>query len=136
MHINNRSLVRSILSVIPGLLDRLKDRKIKVNSLTAKYCYSVWLRHLKLLRETGLETIPKVIAEIGPGSSLGVGISALLSGSEKYYAFDTIKHIDTKKNKELLNGLKELFKNRYDIPDDSMFPHLKPFLKNYKLTSD
>lgn len=136
MIINKRCLVRSSLSIIPGFLDRIKNRKLKVNPLTAQYCYSVWFRHLKLLKDSGLKSFPNVVAEIGPGSSIGVGIAALLSGVKKYYAFDMIKHIDIKRNKEILNGLKVMFLNSYDIPDENIFPTLKPFLNNYKLTPE
>ena len=40
----------------------------------ARYCYSVWMRHLVSACATG--GVPKVVAEIGPGRSVGCGIAA------------------------------------------------------------
>lgn len=47
---------------------------------SARYCYSVWLRHLEKLFEAGATDIPRVVGELGPGRSIGVGIAALLGG--------------------------------------------------------
>ncbi|HEX7007424.1 MAG TPA: hypothetical protein VF274_09800, partial [Alphaproteobacteria bacterium] len=57
-------------------------------TLSARYCYSVFLRHLVMLHRTGAPTDPRVVAEIGPGASIGAGLSALLAGAETYYGFD------------------------------------------------
>ena len=35
---------------------------------SARYCYSVWLRHMKKAAQAGLNTNPKVVAELGPGA--------------------------------------------------------------------
>ena len=63
---------------------------------SARYCYSVWLRHLVLLHASGRmrHRVPRVVAELGPGDSIGIGIAALLSGAEKYYAFDVVRYSD------------------------------------------
>src|SRR5687767_9884078 len=59
---------------------------------SARYCYSVWLRHLVKAHESGLNSNPGNVAELGPGDSLGVGIAALLSGADHYYALDAKAH--------------------------------------------
>jgi predicted SAM-dependent methyltransferase len=99
---------------------------------SARYCYSVWLRHLEMARINKLNTNPKVVAELGPGDSLGIGLAALLSGAEKYYAFDVVEHASVKRNLEIFGGIVSLFKGRADIPGELEFPEVKPYLENYK----
>jgi len=127
-----RLVVRGMLGYLPGFLDSVKNRKEKTGTISARYCYSVWLRHLVYLNESGMKSIPKKIAEIGPGASLGIGLSAVLSGVGTYFAFDIIRHSDSEKNLEVLEELILLFKNNTDIPDDSEFPNLYPKLDSYK----
>ena len=65
---------------------------------SARYCYTVWLRHLSILYQNGFSKMFNTIAELGPGDSIGTGLAGLLSGSEKYYALDVIEYTDIKKN--------------------------------------
>src|ERR1700704_1131908 len=55
---------------------------------SARYCYSVFLRHLVRIHSTTGQVPLGRIAELGPGDSLGVGLAALIAGGERYYAFD------------------------------------------------
>ena len=48
---------------------------------SARYCYTIWLRHLSILYKNGFTKIPDTIAELGPGDSIGTGLAGLLSGS-------------------------------------------------------
>ena len=57
-----------------------------------KYCYEVWIKHLTMLNEHDSVPVPKTFAELGPGALLGVGLAALLSGADTYYALDIIKY--------------------------------------------
>lgn len=99
---------------------------------TARYCYSVWMRHLVLLNQIcNLKSIPNVVAEIGPGDSLGTGFAALLSGTEKYYSLDTISYYDIPRNLKIFDELVKLFKNKEDIPDNEEFPKINPKLDSY-----
>src|SRR5438128_2334723 len=59
----------------------------------ASYCYSVYLRHLVLAYGSGLPTAHNVVAELGPGNSLGVGLCALLTGANRYLALDAMRHV-------------------------------------------
>lgn len=131
---NSKILFFLIKSYIPGLslIKRFKRRKL-VNSYdrAARYCYSVWLRHLSLLEMHGLNTDPKICAELGPGSSIGVGLMSLLTGAEKYYAFDVERAITLKDNISLLDKLIDLLFKRADIPNQKEFPHLNPELRSY-----
>ena len=140
MNIKNKispyvELLRGITSYLPGFDASIFTRTGGTNS--ARYCYSVWLRHLVLTKKTGgLINIPKIVAELGPGDSLGMGLCALLSGAEKYYAFDVVKYADSSKNLAIFEELEHLFKSKAPIPDDNEFPLVKPYLDNYAFPSE
>jgi hypothetical protein len=92
-----------------------------------KYCYEVWIKHLTMLNEHDSVPVPKTFAELGPGASLGVGLAALLSGADTYYALDIIKYSEVDLSLALLRGLVDLFRNRTPVytgwPIDSeVFP--------------
>jgi len=100
---------------------------------SARSCYSVWLRHLVMSYKIGFLTHPPdVVAELGPGESFGVGLAALLSGANKYYALDIIKHSNINQNIKIFDELVDLFMNKEDIPDETEFPELRPKLDTYK----
>ncbi|MGY8685783.1 methyltransferase domain-containing protein [Bradyrhizobium sp. UFLA05-153] len=121
------------VTAIPGVRDHLARRdKGTGGTISARYCYSVWLRHLVKAAESGLDTRPQVIAELGPGDSLGIGIAALLSGASKCYALDVISHVTAERNIQVLYELAELFSRRADIPDEAEFPIVIPKLKSYR----
>jgi len=102
---------------------------------SARYCYSIWLRHIVMAARNGLDPHPAVIAELGPGDSLGIGLAGLLSGCERYYAFDVVRHASMAGNLAILDELVRLFSERADIPGDSEFPHAKPKLQDYRFPS-
>jgi hypothetical protein len=85
-----------------------------------------------IAHKNGLTNVPDVIAEIGPGNSIGVGLAALISGANKYYALDVVEYATTKRNVEIFDELVELFGKRETVPDESEFPRVKPRLKSYK----
>lgn len=93
---------------------------------SARYCYGTWLRHVISITESVPELRPRVIAELGPGDSLGLGIAALLSGVERYVALDVLMHTNVEANLEMLSRLADLFRARADIPGDDEFPELHP----------
>ena len=101
-------------------------------TFSARYCYSAWLRHLSYVYINGLSTEPDTIAEFGPGDSIGIGLAALLSGANKFYAFDIVEYANLKKNLEILDELINLYLKREKIPDNNEFPEIKPYLKSYK----
>ena len=96
-----------------------------------RYCYSVWLRHLVTASANGMTAIPGVVAELGPGNSLGIGLSALLSGADRYHAFDVVQHAQIKRNLAILDELIAMFKARADIPGPDEFPQVHPLLSTY-----
>jgi SAM-dependent methyltransferase len=98
---------------------------------SARYCYSVWMRHLVTAFENGLWRSPKTVAELGPGDSLGVGLAALVSGVETYHAFDVVEHANVKRNQAVLEEIVSLYRSRADIPGEAEFPEVRPNLKSY-----
>ena len=98
---------------------------------SARYCYAVWMRHLIFLTHFNGGKIPAQVAEIGPGDSIGVGLAALLSGSESYFALEAIKYWDSERNLRIFDELISLFKQREKIPGNVEFPLLKPVLDDH-----
>jgi len=105
------------------------------DSLSARYCYSVFMRHLVLLYENGLESIPKSVAELGPGNSFGVGLCCLIAGSEKYYALDMVNSVHIDENLRLFDELVSLFRSKAVIPDEHEFPLIEPLISHYEFPS-
>lgn len=129
MNIPIKPIIKGLLSYTP--LKPFIVRKGTGGTNSARYCYSVWLRHLVLLHENGMKHKPKIVAELGPGDSIGIGLAALITGAEKYYAFDVIKHTKLKDNIIILEELIDLFNSRASIPREDEFPELRPILDCY-----
>lgn len=115
------SFLMGMVTYIPGLSKFLAEGTGGTNS--ARYCYSAWIRHLTMAYKNGLSIQPNTIAELGPGDSLGIGLAALISGTNKYYALDVIEHTSNKKNIEIFDELVNFFKNQEKIIDESEFPN-------------
>ncbi len=122
-------LLKGMATLIPGVHPAFR-RGIGMHA--GSYHYSVWLRHLVKAGENGLPTNPGVVAELGPGSSLGTGLAALLTGAERYYAFDIVQHANVAGNLKVFDELIELLRSRADIPDDDEFPRVTPKLSSYR----
>lgn len=95
------------------------------------YCYSVWLRHMVMAQQNNLNTNPQVVAELGPGDSLGIGLTALIFGAEEYHAFDVVEFADIKKNLSVFDEIVMFAQEKRNIPDENEFPAVKPYLDNY-----
>ena len=129
-----RQLLYGIATYIPGVT-KLAGRGAG-SSASARYCYSVWLRHLVLAGQNKLDAAPATVAELGPGSSLGIGIAALLSGTERYLAFDVVEHAQVAQNLTVLEELVALFASGADIPDEKELPEIFPRLPSYAFPRD
>lgn len=129
-----RPLLYGAATFIPGVTNLFKTTI--GGSDSARYCYSVWLRHLRLARKNGLSGVPGAVAELGPGESLGTGLAALLSGAQTYFAFDVVRHADIGRNLLVFDQLVELFSSKAAIPDNKEFPLLRPFLADYAFPRD
>lgn len=133
---NLKQLCYGISTFLPGL--SLFHAKGTGGTNSAKYCYSVWLRHLVWAAENGLlkDGMPARIGELGPGDSLGIGLAALLSGAETYVGLDAVEHAASEKNLEIFHELIVLFRNRADIPSESEFANIKPQLKSHAFPAE
>jgi SAM-dependent methyltransferase len=129
-------LLFGIATFIPGVYKLRSKKNGSGGSYSARYCYSVFLRHMTLAKKNDFSTAPSVVAELGPGDSLGIGLMALLLGAEKYYAFDIVRFASDDKNLKMLDELIELLKKQEDIPNEIEFPRINPKLNNYKFPLD
>jgi hypothetical protein len=132
MTMNVKPVVKGALTFIPGMTNLLPEGGGQTNS--AKYCYGVWLKHLVMLHESGMRTIPATLAELGPGMSLGTGLAAMLCGVNHYYALDVVQHSSVEVSLRIFDELVEMFQKRAPRPekgwpdydahlDASLFPH-------------
>ena len=122
-------LAYGIATFVPGV-EKL-NLKGTGGTDSARYCYSVWLRHLVMADQHQLNADPQIVAELGPGDSIGIGLAALISGCDKYFAFDVVAYANIAKNLVIFTELVQLFQDRTPIPDEVEFPFVKPLLSNY-----
>jgi SAM-dependent methyltransferase len=136
MQINSYPIVRGLASYV--LPDRILKRPGSGGSISSEYCYSVWLRHLYYLMDKKLFAEPgeiRSIAEIGPGDSLGIGLSALYTGASRYYAFDVIEHTSLDRNLQINEELFDFFRQQAPIPNTERQKSTRPELPNYDFPS-
>ncbi len=124
-----KELFWGLVTFVPGLSGVRTGKTSGTGS--ARYCYTVWMRHLALAAASGLPTDPRVIAELGPGDSLGIGLAAMLTGADKYYAFDVVAHANVERNLGVFDELLALLQARAPIPGNDEFPRVKPALDDY-----
>ncbi|SRR5581483_10535833 len=118
-----RAAIRGLATYVPGVNYLHRRCTHTGGSDSASYCYAVWLRHLVSSHKHGLcHAVPRRVAELGPGDSIGMGIAALLSGAEMYYGLDALPLANLSRNLTVLDGLVALFRERARIPDFD-FPH-------------
>jgi hypothetical protein len=128
-----KPLLKGLLTNVPAL-QKLVHRQGTGGSCDASYCYGVWMKHLVMLWAAGQQIIPEVVAELGPGDSLGLGFAALLSGAERFIALDVEAYANTPaSNLAMFDALVLLFQARAPRPtkgwpdfdshlDDRLFP--------------
>lgn len=116
---NLRQLAYGLISYLPWIPESLYKGTGGTNS--AAYCYCIWLRHLALAHSGGMREVPKVVAELGPGDSIGVGLAALLSGVDRYLALDALSHADAAVNVAIFDSLVQMFNERATIPAREVF---------------
>ncbi|MBN8436971.1 MAG: methyltransferase domain-containing protein [Candidatus Accumulibacter sp.] len=101
-------------------------------TVSAQYCYSVYLRHLVIADQHGLATDPHTIVELGPGDSIGIGLMALLTGAEQYYAIDAVRHASSATNSLIFDELTKLLTAQTPIPSGGEFAEILPKLDDYR----
>lgn len=100
-------------------------------TVSASYCYSVYLRHLVMADLHGLATVPYTIVELGPGDSMGIGLMALLTGAEQYYGIDAVRHASSEVNRLVFDELITLLSDQAPIPSGGEFTEVLPKLSDY-----
>ena len=127
-----KPLIKGLLTWVPGAYSRFSKKKTG-GTVSATYCYGVWMKHLTFLYERGLRSVPNTVAELGPGDSLGVGLCALLSGANHYIGLDAYPFAAEEENLRIFKELVSCFKKRKERPrkgwpdfdsylDRSLFP--------------
>ena len=111
-----KPVLKGALTWIPGVQQALYDRHAAGGTGAARYCYGVWIKHISLLWEAGMRSVPRAVAELGPGKSLGTGIAALLSGAERYWALDAVRHASVATTAPVLEPMTEFFSRREPCP--------------------
>jgi hypothetical protein len=125
-----RNVALGLASYVPGAFQLLTEGTKGTD--TARYCYSVWLRHLVMAYGNGLSRVPGTVAELGPGDSIGIGLAALISGADDYFALDVVNYANLQRNLDIFDELVKLFKTRAGIPGEEEFPDVKPYLSSYE----
>ena len=119
-------VARGLLTYVPALNDLLPAKNIG-HTGSAQYCYRVWLKHLTLLHAHGMSAVPQTLAELGPGESLGVGICALLCGTDHYVGLDAVAHSSAARSLRLLPEIVSLFRERAPVPHQG-WPEFRAYL--------
>ena len=128
-----KPVLKGALTWVPGVQRAFYDTRAAGGTGEVQYCYGVWMKHLALLWRAGMRQIPAMVAEMGPGKSLGCGLAALLSGAERYAALDAVRHASAATTLPLLEPMTALFSNRAprppkgwpdydDMLDERLFP--------------
>lgn len=112
---NIRALVKGALTFVPGA-DYFLPKVIASSNPPSSYFYGVWLKHLALLNANGVHDFPQVVAELGPGDTLGLGLAAVLSGVSSYYGLDVVAHTNRAGNTRILSELIDMFRRRAPRP--------------------
>src|ERR1051325_11423822 len=111
-------LIKGVLTYVPIMNSWRRRQAATGGSNSARYCYSVWLRHLSVLSQKGFRPIGTRVGELGPGDSIGTGIAALISGTEAYVGLDVVPFSKNANLISIFDELVEAYEQREDIPDD------------------
>ena len=133
-----KHVIRGAATYLP-VVNQVRARRLVGTGGTdsARYCYSVWLRHLIMAQQRNLcPTAPTLVAELGPGDSIGAGLAALISGADSYCGLDLIEFANPERNLRIFDQLIALFRRRENIPGQDEFPELKPRLDSNAFPSE
>ena len=124
-------LIKGGLTYLPVMNYWRQRRAATGGSDSARYCYSVWLRHLSILAKNGFHISGAHVGELGPGDSIGTGIAALISGAETYVGLDVVPFSAKANLTVIFDELVASYRQHEDIPNDKEFPRIRPKLDSY-----
>ena len=96
--------------IMPSLAEAMGRRNQP--RVTAEYYYTVWMRHVCTAAHFESWNAPQTVLEIGPGNALGTGMAALLSGVQKYMAYDAMPLLKQNFDEQLWQELIALFRQK------------------------
>src|SRR2546423_15676517 len=73
---NFKPVLKGALTWIPGVQRAFYDRTAAGGTAEARYCYGVWIKHLSLLWQAGMRTIPVAVCRFRARQSPGAGRAA------------------------------------------------------------
>jgi hypothetical protein len=76
------------------------------------------------------------VGELGPGDSIGIGLTALLSGAIHYTGLDIVPFSAKADLETIFEELVQLYFRKERIPDHNEFPRVRPRLESYKFPND
>jgi hypothetical protein len=126
-----KPLAKGMLSFAVPKLGTVHGYDNPLGTLAADSCYSIFLRHVCLLHAAGVVDLPMTVAELGPGSSHGVGFAALIAGAERYYALDLIDFSNRAQNLVVFDQIAAMFRERRPIPSSGLHSLRFPDLDDY-----
>jgi SAM-dependent methyltransferase len=124
-------MAKGMLTYAPAIDAYRRRRAATGGTASARYCYSVWLRHLVLLDRYGFRVNDACIGELGPGDSIGIGLAAMLSGACRYVGLDVVPYSAKADLRRLVEELAVLYASAAPIPDETEFPRVRPRLPHY-----
>jgi hypothetical protein len=131
VEIRIKPFLKGLLSfAIPSLRT---THKIEAGSTaSSEFCYSIFLRHFSYISQFTDGKVPRVVAELGPGSSIGMGLAALIAGAETYYGLDIASHLDIDRNLAIFDDLVEMFRRWKQVPQHGMHESTFPLPLNWE----
>src|ERR1700730_3872658 len=121
MEFRIKPLVKGVVSfALPSLGTSHVLEAGTLSTDSSDFCYSLFLRHLSYISQFTDGKVPRVVAEFGPGSSVGMGLAALIAGAELYYGLDIVDHTDKDRNLVIFDEFVDMFRRRTPIPSTGL----------------
>ncbi len=121
MNIRPRTVLTGALSFVPGVMPLYRRFAFHAQPVPPDIAYGIGLQSLPSAHANGLTCVPGSVVELGPGSSLGAGMAALICGAERYVGLDVVPFVPMNTVLPTFERLVELFKARVTLNPDG-FP--------------
>ncbi len=124
--------MRLLLGGLKSFLPRRGSYTLSSGCADARYGYAIWLRQLVTLAKHGVRGPFPVVVELGPGETVATGVSAVLSGTNRYIGLDVLPHLRTAFGPAVLDEVTGLFRSRAPVPNDDGYAAVRPPLDSYE----